>query len=173
MTAISDDECEAWLTAMLQEPFSWAAVDAAYRRSVTYVIPSDAGRKTALARTLSGVMESNAERLLWITQWGVFPSTENAALFDGYRRALGEDRPLSSLAAGHVLHGPGDELECLLDLVLYFFWDASVFCGRSIWLRLSHDEVFSIHARDERTLTACEKALAPYELREVSRSTGD
>jgi len=122
-----------------------------------------------LARALSTLVDCSSEALLWITEWGVFPSSENMALFDGYRRSLGEERSLHE-APGHLFHASDlQELECLLDLAIYFFWDASVFAA-SVWLRVSHDEILSIHAKDELSLAIFEEPLRHYELKQLART---
>lgn len=90
-----------------------------------FAIPGDSGSKTALGRLLaSSLDESRAEGILWISPFGTWPSAQNTELFTGYRRSLGEYRSLAD--APYHLFGPGDypALECLIDLVLYFVWDA-------------------------------------------------
>ncbi len=171
MRIISEAECRSWVCEKLQEPFSWHAVERRHSLSVTYLLPSDAGRKTALARALTALIDLPGEGLLWITEWGVFPSCENMALFDGYRRSLHDERSVHA-APGHVFRESDlREVECLLDLVLYFFWDATVFDAGSTWLRISHDEVFSVHARERASLMAWQENIARFELQELSRAT--
>lgn len=171
MRIISEAECHSWVSAKLQEPFSWPGVERRHSHSVTYLLPTDVGKKTALARALTALVGRPGEGLLWITEWGVFPSCENMALFDGYRRSLRDERTVRA-APGHVFRESDlPELECLLDLVLYFFWDATVFDAGSIWLRISHDEVFSVHARERTVVTAWKENLARFELKELSSRT--
>ncbi len=173
MRIVSEADSRAWLFGRWREPFTWPAAQRLYGCSVTYLLPADTGRKTALARALSASIDRSGEGLLWITEWGVFPSSQNMALFDGYRRSLGDDRPLH-VAPGHLFQErDSQEVECLLDLVLYFFWDASLFDAGTTWLRFSHDEVFSVNATDEASLRAYEDGLALYELKQVSRTTSN
>lgn len=171
MKIISEVRCQAWLSELFRESFDWDVAERTYSYSVTYAIPSDSGRKTALARALSAAIDCAGEGLLWITEWGVFPSSENMPLFLGYRHSLGGDRSVSA-APGHLFTAQDlQAVECLLGLALYFFWDASVFASRSLWLQVSHDEVLSVHARDAETLTLVETVLSPYDLKELSRAT--
>lgn len=152
---------------MLDEPFSWLAVEQHYAWRVTYLMPTDAGRKTALARELSALIDSRGEGLLWITEWGVFPSSENMSLFEGYRRSLHDERSLRA-APGHVFRESDlRELECVLDMVLYFSWDASVFGAGATWLRISHDELFSVNAINGTELRQWQESLAEFELKEL------
>jgi hypothetical protein len=168
MRVILEAECEAWIASKLHGAFSWTSVESRHSYVATYLMPADTGRKTALARTLSALIHGPDESLLWITQSGVFPSSENMALFQGYRRSLNENRALAS-APGHIF-GSSDleELECVLDLVLYFFWDASLFGPGGVWVRVSHDEVFSVNASDRAVLTEWQETLAPFELKCLS-----
>lgn len=167
MRIVTESECEAWIGRQSQGAFSWASLERRYSHVATYLTPVDTGRKTALARMLSSVANGSGESLLWIRQWGVFPSSENMALFEAYRRSLSEHRALA-VAPGHVFQNSDLEaMECVLALVLYFFWDASLFAGADVWLRFSHDEVFSIHARDKAVLTEWQEVVAPFELETV------
>lgn len=168
MKIVTEGECLAWLSKRLDEPFQWTSAERTYRESIAYLIPGDAGRKTALARALTGMLDPAGEGLLWITDWGVFPSSENVPLFIGYRRSLGEQRSVHA-APGHVFGEQDTEaVECLLDLILYFSWDASVFDANALWLRISHDEVISIFAKDRESLRAAEEVLSRHELKELS-----
>jgi hypothetical protein len=149
---ISERECKVWLCARLEQPFDWNRTEGIYGCAVTYLLPRDVGRRTALGRTLSSLVNCSGESLFWITEWGVFPSCENNALFDGYRRSLSENRPLHE-APGHLFEqGDRESFECLLDIALYFFWDASIFDAGGVWVQFNHDEVLSIRARDERSI---------------------
>lgn len=170
MRIISKSESHSWIAGTFHEPFSWHAVESRYVCNATYLVPTDAGRKTALARTLVTLLDSRSEGLLWITGWGVFPSSENMTLFQGYRQTLQDERSLSA-APGHVFGGSDlNELECVLALVLYFSWDASVFDAGATWLRLSHDEVLSVSTTDRETLGRWRENLLEFELEELSAS---
>lgn len=171
MKIVAENECHAWITERLREPFSWVAMTRAYSYSASYLVPNDAGKKTALARELISSIDSSGEGLLWVTEWGVFPSCENMALFDGYRRSLREERPLRA-APGHVFEDADvREMECVLDLALYFFWDVSVIDAGASWLRISHDEVVTISAQDSAVLLSWRDSLANFDLKELSNPT--
>jgi hypothetical protein len=64
-------------------------------------VPSDSGRKTALSRTIATIFRKDDEALLWINEVGIWPSSEDLFLFQGFRRCLGEDYPLVT-KPGHV-----------------------------------------------------------------------
>ena len=150
MDFLSPQETERWLAARRSAEVTL--------RSASYRLGVDAGAKTALARALSALFDDG---LLWVTATGIFPSSENPALFDGYRRALGETRSVLEAPGHRFDRSSRTELECLLGLVLYFFWDASLYDeAGATSLRISHDEVISLQAADEQELTRLEDVLA-------------
>ena len=91
------------------------------------------------------------------------------ALFDGYRKSLGESRCIHA-APGHIFaESDLPQLECIIGLALYFYWDASLFDGLgTIVVRTSHDEWISIQAKDEAHLRTFRSNLDPLKLKEVS-----
>ncbi|MHB1033812.1 MAG: hypothetical protein ACYC35_05250 [Pirellulales bacterium] len=168
MRTLSEQECQEWLTAHLGRIATRQNLEREYANCVTYRLPIDTGKKTALARILSRSIDTSQFGMFWITGWGIFPSSENMALFDGYRRSLGENRVLSA-ACGHVF-GESDlqQLECLLDLALYFYWDSSLFDGAgSIVVSTSHDEYLSVYTQDKARLRQFQDRLEPLKLKEV------
>ena len=168
MKIISELERKEWLSKRLQPVNLNDVTD--YKYSVTYHLPEDSGKKTALARAMTHSIEDSQPGLFWITAWGIFPSSENVALFDGYRRSLGEVRPIHE-APGHIFDTSDlRDLECLCDLALYFYWDASLFDGmNAIMVRTSHDETISIHARDKVRLGKLVEGLQGLKLRQLNQ----
>lgn len=55
----------------------------------------------------------------------------------------------------------------LLGLALYFFWDVSLFAPDGVWVRISHDEMFSVHETEEAELPEWQEALAPFQLADI------
>jgi len=154
MKILSDAECQEWLESKRGKGVSWRTVEADYPQYVKYGLPAETGRKTALSREVTHSVDTSQCGLLWVTDWSIFPSSQNMALFDGYRKSLGEDRPIIE-APGHIF-GESDlqELECLFGLALYFFWDAYLFeqAGRTV-VRINHHDFISVHARDSARLS--------------------
>jgi hypothetical protein len=169
MKIISQQECQQWLRTKLATDFTWKTLETNYDKYVTYELPIDAGKKAALARAMAASIPSPG--LFWITAWGIFPSSQNMVLFDGYRESLGESRAIDS-APGHIFDSSDlQKLECLLDLTLYFYWDAGLFDGTgSIAARISHDECLSIYGTSIECLRDFEKSLGLLELKQLARS---
>src|ERR1044071_3665332 len=72
-----------------------------YFKAIDARIPVDSGRKSALSRALVSYFDTDRESLLWIHEYGIWPSAEDRNLFAGFRRSLGEHRPLHE-APGHL-----------------------------------------------------------------------
>jgi len=176
MKIVSNVECWHWLESNLGTGYSRLAVDAQhmstaisqlltrqqaqYSGCAIYKLPIDTGQKTVLARIVSRSIDTDQVGLFWITDWDIFPSSQNMALFEGYRKSLGESRLIHD-APGHIF-GQSDvsQVECLLALALYFYWDATLFSGPgSVVVRVSHDEWVSIRARDNAQLKVFESEL--------------
>ena len=103
-----------------------------------YAAPMTAGAQIALAKLFAFLLVREAPLCLYITGWGI--ATEHLDLFDGYRRSLGDNRPLIQ-APVHVFEQADEEaLISLLCLVFFFSWDASAFdLTECTLLQTSHD----------------------------------
>jgi hypothetical protein len=151
MRIVSKSECEEWSKDQLEVPSN--DFRTLYPADATYEIPTDASAKTAIARAIVSLIDSDRPGLLWITEWSIFPSGENMSLFDAYRSFLGETRSLRD-APGHIFDDKDlPQIECLLDLILYFYWDALLIInGKSYALKISHDEFISVYGKDAECL---------------------
>jgi hypothetical protein len=170
MKVISKPECDDWLKANIGSGFTVKGAEREYAYGADYLLPPDAGKKTALGRMLIGLLQVKSPGLFWITATGIWPSSENMALFDGYRQSFGENRPLHA-APGHVFSRSDlTQLECLFDLTLYFSWDSLLFEGPGdVVLRTSHDEYISVHGKDRDRLSQIERSLADFGLEQLVR----
>lgn len=168
MRLLSRTECEQWLRVNLGDGFTKRTAEAAYEYSATYVVPNDAGVRTALARAVRYIVDVRQPALFWITTWGTFPSSENMAIFNGYRRGFGEKRGLSDVP-GHVFtESDLEQLECLFGLALYFFWDASLFEGTGdVVIQISHDECVSVLAKNRADLKRYQDHIEPMKFKRI------
>jgi len=154
MRILSQQACKEWLRVCLGKDSALENLREDYVFRVEYQLPIDTGKKTAIARVLAQWLgDVQKPGLFLITGWGIFQSGENMSLFDGYRKSLGESRPLHA-APGHVFADSDlREMECLLDLALYFFWDASLLDEAGTFVvRISHDEFIAINTKNEDVL---------------------
>jgi hypothetical protein len=158
MRILSHDEGYKWAQSL--EGSEATATNPRYSRS--FRLDPDSGRKTELARLLAtGVAESKGAGVLWIGEIGIWPSSENLELFNGYRRSLGEARPLHEAPIHEFGAGDYVALECLLDLVLYFVWDASLIdVSDATAFHISHDEWITVRADGPEPVERWSQAFA-------------
>jgi hypothetical protein len=92
--------------------------------------------------------------LIWITDWGVWPSEENPCLIDKFREAYGEKRALID-APGH-LFDPSEQpaISALFRLVLLFGWDGHLIPkSKVLYFSAIHDGYLDILSSDATRLT--------------------
>lgn len=143
MKFMAPDDGAQWLRNNSKTP---VASTAASQVVFEHKIPLDAGRRAALAKLVCIRLDAQKLHLgLLVTASGIWPSNENMALYYAMRRAFGDTGQLSA-SPWHILErGPVEHLECLLDIVLYFLWDASLFVPEvETVLRFSHDEFVEV-----------------------------
>lgn len=125
-----------------------------YKLISTYRIPEDSGRKTALAKIIAEFFKKDTEVLLWINEYGIWPTSEDVNLFLGFRKSLGENSMLYE-KPGHLFSG--DEIATivsLLAIVFYFIWGAVIVSVKNkFMIKISHDEIIAIFALEPNTLT--------------------
>lgn len=171
MQSFSKDEAAQWLEK-LNISLSDTSWKQRYRdRLISFAIPADTGKRTALARLLAEVAANGSESLLWITGYGIWPSSEIMDLFDGYRKSIGESRSIHE-APFHIFSSQDlKQLECILAVTLYFLWDALVLNHlQGVLIEISHDEIIDISATDYDLLGGLRAQLARCGLEEISRT---
>jgi hypothetical protein len=141
---LSSDKCRTWAASHgfgISESFGHPLADELGPR-LSFFIPSDAGARVALARGLwERTGAESSEALLWITEWGVWPSGEHQPLAEAARRGLGADRPLHE-SPGHLFgSGEDDAALSILTLSVLVLWDCWLLpAGDLPWVFVSHDE---------------------------------
>lgn len=112
-------------------------------------IPVDSGAKIAVARSLASWLLVD-EMLLLVAEWDVWPSSQNMNLFLRVRQALGTNEPVNTHPGHIIAPGEHDDLECLVDLCLINFWDATlVNCTKAYAVHISHDEMIDLAWRSD------------------------
>jgi hypothetical protein len=132
---------------------------AGFVQVIHHSISPDSGRKTALSKLITSFFDTDDEALLWINEFGIWPSSEDRNLFAGFRRSLGENSPLHE-KPGHIFRSSElKDVSSLLAMVLYFVWGAILYSpAKGLIIEISHDEVINIHARNkESAMTVTEE----------------
>jgi hypothetical protein len=124
-----------------------------FSEPVSYRIPADSGKKTVLSRIIASFFDSEGESLLWINEYGIWPSCEDLTLFEGFRKSLGEYSPLFE-KPGHIFFKQDlSSVSSLLAMIFYFMWGAIIVSGtKNIVVRISHDEMLDIFLKDEKAI---------------------
>jgi hypothetical protein len=89
-------------------------------QAVRSSIPPDSARKTALSRVLASMFSEDEEALLWITEFGIWPSAEDWNLFDGFRLSLGEAQAVHERPAHLFSKAELKAVGSLVAMILYF-----------------------------------------------------
>lgn len=144
MKFLTTNQCTAWCSNRNFPRPSHPRIYPSEEKHARYdfEIPTDSGHRVALARRLwsASVDSADEERLLWIEEWGVWPSGEHFPLLTALRAGFGERRSLIDVP-GH-LSEQGDDEDGLSFLIvgLLFLWDCWLYTKSGTVLMLSHDE---------------------------------
>lgn len=108
----------------------------------SYFLPKDSGAKVGISRIIANTFLDAGPTVLWITEWGIWPSAEHMDLFTRYRLSFGEGGVLSESPV-HIFY-PSEDKDAfisLLCLCLFFVWGVEITdLNRSYALTVSHDE---------------------------------
>ena len=141
MKALSVEAVKNWLRASSLLGAQGQVDLKGFLGSAYMKLPDETGRKTNLAKVLADSFRSTKDGLLWINEYGIWPSSENRLIFYALRRVIGEEHPLED-APGHVFGAEDTELlSAMLAVVLYFSWGALLARGDlGLIARISHDD---------------------------------
>lgn len=142
--------------------------------SVRLPLPETPGQLPWLCRFISECLKPRHECLLWVTDFGIFPSNENLHLYYRLRQSYGDSRLLRE-APGHLFLDYEDaDLASFLQLGIVNGWDMHLFpelaYGESDTARavICHDEWISLHHREDGAIKEWRESLqrADYHLLE-------
>jgi len=115
-------------------------------KTKSFVIPTDAGRRVALAAEHLKVF-ANGKTLVWFDNWAVWPSGQRMHIFERFLASYGETLPLIEAPAFLFTEQDYEDLVSFVTLGVLFLWDVHVVgakAGRQLFY--SHDEVGWIEA---------------------------
>lgn len=149
MRCLTEPECEAWLRERnRQRPDD---VPNLHRERVTY--PAEPHRFCFAALRIATELTHRMPALLWITEWGVWPSSENEHLYYRLRQCYGDLRLLHE-APGHLFLGhESEDLASLLQVSMLNGWGGYVLTQADyVNVRFSHDGFFDFFAEHASNL---------------------
>jgi hypothetical protein len=77
-----------------------------------------------MSRVLAGPFQNAPFTLLWVRQWGVWPSSEHWALYYSLRRQYGDSTSIDEKCGHLVPRHEHDDLISLLSVSVLFGWDS-------------------------------------------------
>jgi hypothetical protein len=112
-------------------------------------IEDDRARSFWIATELTSFLGAFATCLVWVTEYGVWPSSENRHLYYRLRSSYGDLRELHD-APGHHYYGHEiHDLITLIDLMIQFGWGGHVLASSSS-LYFSHEGWVRVFSQLER-----------------------
>jgi hypothetical protein len=102
--------------------------------------------------------------LLWVTEWGIWPSSENWHLYYKLRHTYGDHRLLHE-APGHLfLEHEAEDLTSFLQIAMLNGWGGYVLTGMNyVNAFFSHDEYIDFFSERDGNLDEVRRDLRPDE----------
>lgn len=101
--------------------------------------------------------------MLWITEWGIWSSSENWNLYYQLRRSHGDQRLLQE-APGHLFLGhESEDLATFIQLALMNGWGGYLLTELNyVNVFFSHDEYICFYATDQSQLIEVDKQFSEH-----------
>ena len=156
MRFYTKQECETWLSeGNRQKPNEAKDVHVEH---LNY--PSEPYRIFSIAHWIAATLTYRMPTLLWITEWGIWPSSENWHLYYKLRESYG-DRLLLHEAPGHLfLEHESEDLASFLQIAILNGWGGYVLTQADyVNAFFSHDEYIEFFAKDPENLAVVRSEL--------------
>lgn len=156
MRFYTQQECEEWLSGLEREKPD-ASPDM-HRERVPY--PSKPHGIRFFARWIATSLTYRMPALLWITEWGIWPSSENWHLYYKLRQTY-QDQRLLQEAPGHLFLGhEAEDLASFLQTAMLNGWGGYLLTQENyVNAFFSHDEFVDFYAEREEALADVRSAL--------------
>jgi len=149
MRLYTPDECEKWLTdRQRQKPEAIPEVP-----TVRVDFAPEPYRLLFLAHWIASELTYRRPTLLWITEWGIWPSSENWHLYYRMRQTYGDSRLLHE-APGHLcLDYEVEDLASFLQMAMLNGWGGYILTEADyVNAFFSHDEYIDFFAKHDANL---------------------
>ncbi|HYL92150.1 MAG TPA: hypothetical protein VEW69_03235 [Alphaproteobacteria bacterium] len=149
-------ECEEWLRGLQRQKPD--AVPDAHVERVSY--PPEPHRFFFVAHWIAQSLTFRQPVLLWITEWGVWPSSENWHLYYKLRHTYSDHRLLHE-SPGHLfLEHEAEDLTSFLQVAMLNGWGGYVLTQADyVNAFFSHDEYIDFFATHDENLERVRKEL--------------
>lgn len=149
MRFFTKSECEEWLSGRSrQKPDSIPGICS---ERVSY--PQEAYRYYDAAQSIAQNIANRLPTLLWVTEWGIWPSSENWHLYYKLRQSHADHRLLYEAPGHFFLEYEAEELTSFLQLSMLNGWGGYVLPHASdVSAFFSHDEYIEFFAERNEQL---------------------
>lgn len=114
---------------------------------------------TWFSRLVSTSLQPRARCLLWVTGWGIWPSSENWHLYYRLRESHGDRGAIQDTPAHLFLEHEADDEVTFIEAGILFGWDMYLLPSRRQGLVfVSHDE-FAVFMMEAGPMAKCEAEL--------------
>lgn len=141
MQFLSEKECNQWCRNNHVELNKYGHPNLTVAKGVReFAIPTDAGQRIALVKEQIGAF-GKGKALVWITGWGIWPSSERYPIFERWRLSYGCDKNLADRPGQLFTAEEFEDMVSCVTLSVLFLWDCYVitpFGKRALFY--SHDE---------------------------------
>ena len=158
MRFYTEEECEQWMRSRnRQKP---EAAQGIHMERVEY--PRELGRSFSIAHWIASSITYRRPALLWVTEWGIWDSSENAHLYYRLRQSYGDHRLLPE-APGHLFLGfEVEDLTSFLQVCMLNGWGGFLLTEIDyVNVFFSHDEYIDFFAGEESNLEDVRKEFLP------------
>lgn len=117
-----------------------AAQESAEIPAIRVDIEDNRHRAFFLATQLVGLFQEFEYGLMWVTDFGIWPSSENQHLYYRLRRALGDSEKLNTHPGHLFAANEQDDFITFVHLAIEFGWGANILIKPPYkWVHTSHD----------------------------------
>jgi hypothetical protein len=175
---LTPDETRHWVASLgidLRDNGDTPDREPEHLHHVRFLLPQTPGQVAWLCRFISSCLDPRESCLLWVSEWGVWPSSENWHLYYRVRQSYADQRLLHE-APGHLFLDYEDaDLVSFLELGILSGWDmhllpvlkyggadaARAFLSHDEWVSLSHRDVAFVNEWIEALRRAEYRMLSP------------
>ena len=144
---MSDKETLIWLS---EHNINEKNILENYELKLSEQLPVDSGVKNYLAKEIASIFNKN-EVLLYINEYGVWPSSENMYLFDGYRKSIEIESKIYEKPSHIIGENENIEFYCILGMILYFYMGCMIIPikNQDEIIKISHDEFIEVYTKNK------------------------
>jgi len=142
-------ECEAWIAGLGRQKPDLPAAGTRLR----FEYPPEPHRIFNYAAWIAESLTYKQPALLWVTEWGIWPSSENWHLYSKLREVYGEKRLLHEAPGHYFLDYETADLASFIQVAMLNGWGGYVLMQADyVNVFFSHDEYVDLFAKHAENL---------------------